>query len=463
MVQTSAESLLTLLDDILDLSKAEAGRIELQPAPFDLSAELGHLMKPISHRAAAKGLRTSVALAPNLPCVLAGDWNRLRQILLNLLSNAVKFTDNGEVRLRADCLGYEQGLARIRFVVSDTGIGVPSHRISDAFAPFTQLDGSHTRRRGGTGLGLTICASLVDLMGGRLFAGGAEGTGAAFGFVVALPVAGDELPPAPAQPAPVPLWLDRPARCLLAEDNLVNQKLFTAMLGRSGITATLASTGAEAVQWASRDRFDFAIMDVQMPEMDGLEATAIIRAQEARTGGHLPIIAITAHAMPGDRELCLSAGMDGYLSKPVRMRDLLAEIQRLLPSPSATMNVTPELGATPMPMIDYAQALDRVGGDRELLAELAALFLDEYPRLMSEALAGLDNNDLAAASGAAHQLKGLLAQFGSEKGRGLALAVEAAAKSGSAGDARMAHAELSSHLEEIRGTLLRMSRGEEIV
>jgi len=147
----------------------------------------------------------------------------------------------------------------------------------------------------------------------------------------------------------------------------------------------------------------------------------------------------------------------------VRMRDLLAEIQRLLPSPSATMNVTPELGATPMPMIDYAQALDRVGGDRELLAELAALFLDEYPRLMSEALAGLDNNDLAAASGAAHQLKGLLAQFGSEKGRELALAVEAAAKSGSAGDARRAHAQLSSHLEEIRGTLLRMSRGEEIV
>jgi PAS domain S-box-containing protein len=463
MVQSSAESLLTLLDDILDLSKAEAGRIEFRPAPFDLRAEIEELMKPIAHRAAAKNLALETRLGPNLPRALAGDWNRLRQVLLNLLSNALKFTDEGGIQLSVDCHGYVQGQASIRFLVADSGIGMPPHRIHDAFAPFTQLDGSNTRRRGGTGLGLSICAKLVDLMGGWLFASAAEGKGTTFGFVLTLPMAADE--PLPALPQSHPakmLKFDREVNCLLAEDNPVNQKLFLAMLDRAGIRATLARTGREAVELATRERFDVVIMDVQMPEMDGLEAAAAIRSNELLTGGHLPIIAMTAHAMPGDRDLCYAAGMDSYLSKPVRMETLIGEVQHLLRPPSATMGQASTSGASTMPLIDYPQALERVGGDRELLAELSGLFLDEYPRLLAEAIAGVENGDLAATGGAAHQLKGLLAQFGSERGRRLALALEAAAKAVDLGAVRAAHGELAVHLDELHEIFIRMSRGEEI-
>ncbi|HPT27348.1 MAG TPA: PAS domain S-box protein [Bryobacteraceae bacterium] len=463
IVQTSAESLLTLLDDILDLSKAEAGRTEFRPAPFDLCAEIESMMKPIAHRAEAKNLTLDLQLAPNLPRALAGDWNRLRQVLLNLLSNALKFTDEGKVQLRVECLGYVQGQARIRFIVADSGIGIPPHRIHDAFASFTQLDGSNTRSRGGTGLGLSICAKLVDLMGGRLFASGVDEVGTTFGFVLTLPTAGDEPTPAPPQHPPSTLRFERKVRCLLAEDNPVNQKLFLAMLDRAGIQAALARTGIEAVEMATREAFDIVIMDVQMPEMDGLEAAAAIRSNELLTGAHLPIIAITAHAMLGDRDVCYAAGMDSYLSKPVRMETLIGEIQRLLIPPSATMEKGAEPEAVTMPIIDYVQALDRVGGDRELLAELAGLFLDEGPRLLSEVTAGVENNNLAASAGAAHQIKGLLAQFGSEQGRLLALAVETAAKSGQCDAARAASAELSGHLDQLHETFVRLSRGEEIV
>ncbi len=465
MVESSAESLLSLLDDILDLSKAEAGRIEFRLAPFDLSAEVEGLMKPIGHRAAAKNLLAHFSLSPNLPRALTGDWSRLRQVLLNLLANAVKFTDSGEIHLAVDCLGYDKGRARVRFLVRDSGPGIPPHKIHDAFAPFTQLDGSNTRRRGGTGLGLSICAKLVDLMGGRILASGEVGSGTTFGFVLSLPVAADDLAPPPAPARPVRLRLDRPVRCLLAEDNPVNQRLFLAMLERAGIQASLASTGREALRMASTQSFDIAIMDVQMPEMDGLEATASIRSGELLTGRHLPIIAITAHAMPGDRDLCFTAGMDGYLSKPVRMESLISEIQRLIAplATSATIADSPHLGTPAMPMIDYSQALDRVGGDRELLAELAGLFLDEYPRLLSASNAGIENADLPAAAAAAHQLKGLLAQFGSEQGRQLALALESAAKTGGTADASAALDQLSTHLDELHDTFVRLSQGEEIV
>jgi CheY-like chemotaxis protein/HPt (histidine-containing phosphotransfer) domain-containing protein len=249
----------------------------------------------------------------------------------------------------------------------------------------------------------------------------------------------------------------------LAEDNPVNQKLFTAMLERAGIQVSLAKTGSEAVELALQESFDVAIMDVQMPEMDGLEAAAAIRSNERVAGGHLPIIAITAHAMPGDRDMCFAAGMDRYLSKPVRMGTLLGEIQHLLATRSAKMNKDTPDASPSHPMIDYAQALDRVGGDRDLLAELAGLFLEEYPRLLAEISEGVQHGDLAMAAGAAHQLKGLLAQFGSENGRLLALEVETASKSGDVGESKAATEKLSGHLSELHEVLVRLSRGEDIV
>jgi CheY-like chemotaxis protein/HPt (histidine-containing phosphotransfer) domain-containing protein len=245
----------------------------------------------------------------------------------------------------------------------------------------------------------------------------------------------------------------------------VNQRLFLAMLDRAGIGASLARTGVEAVQMASAEQFDLIIMDVQMPDMDGLEAAAHIRRTEQSTGRHVPIIAMTAHAMPGDRDLCFTAGMDSYLSKPVRMDVLLDEIHALLsqvPS-SATMEETPIQPESAMPLIDYAQALDRVGGDRELLSELAALFLDEYPRLMAEAQAGIETGKLAAASGAAHQLKGLLAQFGSEQGRHSALALESSAKAGDSPGSQAALDSLRDCLSVLQPVFVRLAAGEEIV
>lgn len=463
IVQSSAESLLTLLDDILDLSKAEAGRIELKPEPFNLRVEVENLTKQIAHRAAAKLLSFEYRLGEDLPEFLTGDWSRLRQVLLNLLSNSIKFTDEGGIQLQVDCLGYVQGLARVRFLVSDSGIGMPPRKIGAAFEPFTQLENSSTRRRGGTGLGLPICAKLVDLMGGWLVASGSESNGMVFGFVLALPLASEDSATSQALSQPALIPFDRPVRCLLAEDNPVNQKLFTAMLERAGIQVSLAKTGSEAVELALKERFDVAIMDVQMPEMDGLEAAAAIRSNERVTGGHLPIIAITAHAMPGDRDMCFAAGMDRYLSKPVRMRTLLGEIQHLLATRSAKMNKDAPDATPSYPMIDYPQALDRVGGDRDLLAELAGLFLEEYPRLLAEISEGVQTGDLAMAAGAAHQLKGLLAQFGSEKGRLLALEVETASKSGDASESKVATEKLSSHLSELHEVLVRLSRGEDIV
>lgn len=464
MVESSAESLLTLLDDILDLSKAEAGRIEFRPTPFDLAAEIESLMKPIGHRAAAKNLSAHVAFSPNLPRTVVGDWSRLRQVLLNLLANAVKFTDSGEVRLSVECLGYEIRNARIRFIISDTGIGIEPHRVHDAFAPFTQLDGSNTRRRGGTGLGLSICSKLVDLMGGRIFAGAADGPGTRFAFVLPLPVAADDVAPQVKSRGPTMRRLERPVRCLLAEDNPVNQRLFLAMLERAGIQASLARNGIEAVRMVSQEEFDLAIMDVQMPEMDGLEAASAIRHAEKESGRHIPIIAITAHAMPGDRDLCFGAGMDSYLSKPVRMDVLLDEIHTLLSQipVSATMGMTPQTSDKRMSTIDYAQALERVGGDRELLGELASLFLDEYPRLLAECIAGLENGDLAAVSASAHQLKGLLAQFGSEQGRQHALMLESASKAGDEATSQSTLKALSLCLDGLRPVLTRLAAGEEI-
>jgi CheY-like chemotaxis protein len=253
-------------------------------------------------------------------------------------------------------------------------------------------------------------------------------------------------------------------RCLLAEDNPVNQRLFLAMLDRAGIQASLARNGLEAVKLACDEQFDLAIMDVQMPEMDGLEAAGAIRRWEAEHGGHIPIIAITAHAMPGDRDLCFAAGMDSYLSKPVRMEVLLDEIHTLLSQvpPSVTMGGAATPQNKPMSTIDYAQALDRVGGDRELLGELAALFLDEYPRLLGECNAGIENVDHSAVAGAAHQLKGLLAQFGSEQGRQTALALENAAKAADDAAVRSAFHTLSLCLNGLRPVFTRLAAGEEI-
>jgi PAS domain S-box-containing protein len=342
MVGLSAESLLSLLDDLLDLSKAEAGRMELQPAAFRLREQLEHTMRPLCHRGAARGLEVTWHSDGEAPDRLFGDSGRLRQILINLVGNAIKFTDTGFVRVEVMTRYRVGGLCGLTFLVRDSGLGIPVGRLVDVFEPFTQIDSSSTRKRGGTGLGLSISDKLVELMGGRLYVSSEEGGGSTFAFTIRIPISEEsEAPGEGAERASASNNRTLGLTLLVAEDNAINQRLIVSMLERAGHSARLVETGREAVEAAARHSFDMALMDVQMPDMDGIQATIEIRRREAVEGGHLPIVAMTAHAMQGDRDQCLAAGMDGYLSKPLRLDSLISAIESTL-SAFSERRTTPE-------------------------------------------------------------------------------------------------------------------------
>ena len=478
MVKTSGESLLTVINDILDFSKIEAGKLDVDIIPFDLNECLTVAVKLLARRAHVKGVQFTCNIHPDVPAALVGDPGRLRQIITNLVGNAIKFTERGEVALAVEVETRTAGEARLRFSVSDTGIGVPPEQQEAIFKPFVQADGSTTRKYGGTGLGLAISTNLVGLMGGRMWLESEAGKGSRFYFTVSFaiqqrPVAAPntidahtmnlrdtpvlvvddnatnrwileatlrrwQMKPVMAESGraglaamrqrteagtPFPLVLldgempdqngfsvaeeirkdpnlsegtvlimtsaGRPgdgARCrelgiagylmkpisqpdlleailavlgmpstaaaerhvvtrhslrenrralriLLAEDNKVNQMVASRLLEKRGHTVVIAENGREALAVLddpASGAFDLILMDVQMPEMDGFEATGIIRAREQSSGAHLPIIAMTAHAMKGDEERCLAAGMDGYASKPIEVEELFATIDRVL-------------------------------------------------------------------------------------------------------------------------------------
>jgi signal transduction histidine kinase/CheY-like chemotaxis protein len=319
---TSARSLMTLLNDVLDLSRVEAGRLELEHAVFRLRNVIQDAVRTMANRAAEKSLALNVRLSPDLPEWVNGDPGRIKQVLVNLLGNAVKFTERGEVSLDVEPLPASEGPGA-RFTVRDTGIGIPPEKLRLIFDPFRQADGSMTRKYGGTGLGLAICSRLAAMMGGRLWVESQPGLGSAFHFTVALTPADASKIPSALQPAAGEAHALPPGlRILLAEDNLINRKIAIRMLESMGCHVTEAANGAEAVRLAGEDGFDLILMDVQMPEMDGFEATRRIRETETSSGARTPIVAMTAHAMKGDRERCLDAGMDGYVSKPISLEEL---------------------------------------------------------------------------------------------------------------------------------------------
>ena len=334
--QWSAECLLSLLNDILDLSKIEAGRLDLDCVDFAVRDVVGCAVRTLSARAEQKGLAITYEALPPLPETLVGDPVRLRQILLNLIGNAVKFTDQGQVAVRAELASVTPSEVVVHFAVSDTGIGIPADKQALIFEAFRQADGSTTRKYGGTGLGLGISSRLVKLMGGRIWVESDSGRGSTFHFTACFrpseartaetrcPEGGPavELPTENRRPT-------LPLRILLAEDNAVNEKMAVRLLGKLGHQVTVARTGRQGVELCAQQPFDLILMDVQMPEMDGLEATRLIREQQRATCTHTPILAMTAFAMPGDRERCLAAGMDGYLAKPFRPAELEAAIQQV--------------------------------------------------------------------------------------------------------------------------------------
>ncbi len=341
-VKSSAFSLLGLLNDILDLSKIEAGRMALESAPFELRALVADTAKPLAHRARTKGLRWTVDIDDNVPDRLVGDPTRLRQVVINLVGNALKFTEIGEIAIHISQQSRSGGSAELCFSVFDTGIGISPQKQESIFEAFSQEDASTTRRFGGTGLGLTISLQLVKLMGGTIAVESplpetsplahAGGPGSVFRFVARFDLQPEDAAAPETSPAQAEdLEHIGEGRCvLLAEDNRVNQVLAKKLLERRGFEVVIAEDGPDAIEKSAERHYDLILMDVQMPEINGLDVTAAIRLREQRQGTHTPIIAITAHAMKGDRERCLEAGMDGYVTKPIQASVLFEEIRRLL-------------------------------------------------------------------------------------------------------------------------------------
>jgi len=320
---TSAHSLMDLLNDVLDLSRVEAGRMDLEEVPFSLPRILQEAARNIGPKAAEKNLTVTVRCQPGVPDWVRGDPMRLRQVLVNLLGNAVKFTAHGEI-----CLSAAVIEAGVEFSVRDSGIGIAPEKLDLIFEPFRQADGSTTRRYGGSGLGLAICAQLVRMMGGRIWVESEPGQGSVFRFTVPFGAArAADLPQSARPTAESTAPRTHALRILLVEDNRINQKIATRLLEGEGHRVVGAENGKQGVECYRAGGFDLILMDVQMPEMDGLEATRAIRELEAGSGRHIPILAMTAHAMKGDREKCLEAGMDGYVSKPVAVADLRQAIQ----------------------------------------------------------------------------------------------------------------------------------------
>jgi two-component system sensor histidine kinase/response regulator len=570
-VKMSADALVVVINDILDFSKIEAGKLDLDAVDFDLRDVVCNTMKTLAVRAHEKGLELAYQAPPNVPDSLIGDAGRLRQVLVNLVGNALKFTEQGEVVVQIERAAATAEEVSLHFSVRDTGIGIPADKQRLIFEAFAQADGSVTRKYGGTGLGLTISAQLVEKMGGKIWVESTVGKGSTFHFtarfalqpdrpdeslslvpprleglsvlvvddnatnrrilgdlltnwhmkptvvasgpaaltalrqairdrepfglvlldvmmpemdgfavvkqiksdpelaggtivmltsggqkgdaarcrdlgvasylikpihqaelyqavLVALRVSKVPAPRVAVKPAPVPVHLRR-LRILLAEDNTINQTVAVRTLEKHGHEVIVAGNGKEALAALERQSFDLVFMDVQMPEMDGLEATARIRAQEKNGARRLPIVAMTAHAMKGDRERCLEAGMDDYVSKPVEAHELYRVLEHVGGNP-APAEPGPPRKVDQAQVFDRQAALARLGGDEALLMEVANLFLQDGPRLLQEIRAAFSRGDAAGVYQNAHALKGSAGYLGGTRASAAAQALEMIGKSG---------------------------------
>ena len=334
-ISYSAESLLTIINDILDFSKIEAGMLQLEILDVDVRNVIERVRAIFTEPAASKKLKLTVSVDVAVPMLLRGDSCRLRQVLTNLVANAVKFTERGEIAVHAAVAWKSAAHVFVRFTVQDTGIGISEEAQQRLFQPFMQADGSTTRKYGGSGLGLAISKQLIELMGGEIGVDSQPGVGSTFRFTVRLGANATQLPTQVDDPAAgneIALNADR--RILVAEDNPVNQMVTRLQLERLGLRADFVEDGRRAVDALLRDRYDLVLMDCQMPELDGYAATGEIRVREG-PGSHIWIVAMTAHAMDGDREKCLTAGMDDYVAKPVTAHSLRKVLERFEQSAKA--------------------------------------------------------------------------------------------------------------------------------
>ena len=594
MVKTSADSLLTVINDILDFSKIDARMLDLESIDFNLRDNLGDTIDTLALRAYEKELELAIHIHPNAPDALVGDVGRLRQIIVNLVGNAIKFTERGEVVVSVETEEQTEDEVCLHFAITDTGIGISAEKQRLIFEPFTQADGSTTRRHGGTGLGLAISAQLVEMMGGRIWVESEVGKGSTFHFTARfglqkgvaskpLPVAVDlkdmrvlvvddnatnrrilqemltnwqmkptvvdsgqaaiaEMKQAVALSEPFTLvlldaqmpgmdgfavaerikqtpefasatimmlssaaqsgdtaryrelgiaaYLTKPIKqsdlldaimtalgtptededkspqvtrhllresgrrlnILLAEDNIVNQKMAVRMLEKRGHTVVIASDGRETLATLEQQQFDVVLMDVQMPQMDGFEVTASIREKEKATGAHIPIVAMTAYAMKGDRERCLEAGMDGYVGKPIKAQELFDAIESLVGT-SAEAETSAETEQHTDEVFDRDATLARVDGDLEFLMELVELFLEDSPKLLSRIRDAVARGDSKALERAAHTLKGSVGNFDAKATFEAALKLENMGRNEDLSNAEEAYSALEEELERLKPAL----------
>ncbi len=419
-IKGASHSMLRVLNDVLDLTHLESGRLTLAAEPFRLSNVLDQATVLAQAEAAEKGLTLSVQCEPDTPQALIGDAGRLEQILLNLLGNAVKFSDQGKVSLTIKPVSVTAGRVSLRFTVEDTGIGISTEQLSRLFTPFGQADPTLARGYGGSGLGLVICKELVELMGGRIAVDSEPGRGSVFSFELEFDVAAEAIPGGEPEPASEDALSDlNGARVLLAEDNSLNRRLIEEILNPLGVVLGIAENGQQAVEALKSASHDLVLMDLQMPVMDGLEATRQIRALPGLAS--LPVIALSANSSPDDRQQAELSGMNDFLSKPIDAEQLLLTLSKWLPrQKEAKMNsldkptgttAQPELPDS-LPGIELAEAARRIGGRYALLVELLQEFVVEQAQVTQQISTMWQEGRHEDAVRAAHSLKGLAANFG---------------------------------------------------
>ncbi|MBF0228760.1 MAG: response regulator [Desulfamplus sp.] len=470
----SSEILLSLIEDILDFSKIEAGKIELESVNFDLENLVSKIIDMLKIKASEKGLLLNCYINQDVPRFLKGDSGRLRQIILNLVNNAIKFTTKGEIIItvrnkeadnnqhniektsnetkneEAD-LKNDPNQVIISFSVSDTGIGIPKDRMNRLFQPFSQADASTTRKYGGTGLGLVISKRLVELMGGNISVQSQEGEGSTFEFTASFEKGFDIIKPVDKRAdsskpvygigsnVSLPDFPIAGTRVLLAEDNSFNQIVALKVLEKMGIHADLANNGKEAVEAVRKKPYDIILMDIQMPQMDGLEAARIIRAEKF----DIPIIAMTANTTLQDRENCVAAGMDSYISKPVdhdKLRDVIYKhaITYIPPdqikssvsdinSQSSCMDSQPSSLSA---IFDREDFLNRIGGNDDLVNQIIETIPENLSQYIHKLKTAADNNDVQGVIREAHGIKGFAANCSAHRLRDAAFQTELAVKSG---------------------------------
>ncbi|HWQ30671.1 MAG TPA: ATP-binding protein, partial [Negativicutes bacterium] len=445
LAKNCTDSLLNVINDVLDFSKMEAGKFALESIEFDIKTLLYDIVKVHSVNAKKKGLEFRYSFTPGIPRYLVGDPTRLRQVIDNLISNSVKFTNNGMVKIEVAILKSEDTLIELRFKVSDTGIGISPQNMNKLFKNFSQVDSSITRKFGGSGLGLAICKQIVESMGGQVGAESEEGVGSSFFFTVGFKIVGKQ-----SEKAAVKQKKKRSAEkldILLAEDDSLNQIVLQKMLKDRGHRMDIANNGNEALEAWKKKNYDMILMDIQMPVMDGIEAARLIREAEAKEI-HTPIIAMTAFALKGDKERFLSMGMDGYIAKPVNIKELFSIIDELKENKNK----------------DYPEYNERIhiGEDGELVFshekvenEQEALIpvMGEIDTIIMQLSEDLLEDDLNAIEEKAHKIKELFGSIDAIELKDLAFKIELAARRGNIKEAVRCSIQLGQGFETFKKSM----------